>query len=527
MGDGSREDCFTLERFTPSRILTFVAVAVLSALLLLLFPFFPLQILVVLALVLGAIGLEVPSVGLLLAILLSLFGALFQNQFLGLTFLIVFVVLVAVTTTWVEAALLATSWILAFLVTPALAALAILPTILAGLHVGRQDAFKIGALSGFTIFLLSWAQGISQAGLMLVPFPTRGYVAKPIPEPWQFTAFIPGADFLDPNKLSAYFAPLASNIGDFRIYALIAGWAVTGYLVGILAAKLKGYSFLGAAVIGTLPAAVVAAVFAQTSVLQIGAALVGALALAVAYMYLTPLISAPRAGVFSTLNDLTATGIPQKYSLLLGSPVCDERNLIIDQFLQSGGLKQKTKAFLVTADINYARSMATKLGDSLTVLVPNLRATSFTEKNMIAIPSGVQNLTTLSIELVNAVKSSVGSGARVCLDVLSDMILFNKILTTRKWVTDLMPRLEGWEFTVLGVFNPVLHSKEDIGGLLDLFKGYVEVFDKDYAGRTRKHIAVRKMTDLQYNENELLLDKEQLLRQRKTKGGFAGILSRR
>ena len=506
-------------KFSLSRVATFAGVAVVSALLLELFPFYPFYFTLILALVLGAVALEFPSLGMILAILLSVFGALYQNSFVGLTYLVVFLIVIALSLTWIETALIAGSWILAFFVPPSLA---IVPAALAGLHLNRQDAIKIGAVSGLSVFLLSWARSITQAGLMLVPFPSSGYNAKPIPEPWNFAAFIPSADVLSTTRLGDYYAPLASNIGDFRIYGFIALWAVAGFLTALLALKLKGYASVAAPVVGVLPAIVFAGLFAQTPVLQMAMVVVAAAVVAFAYKFVQPMISVPTIPVFTGLDDLVPTGIPQKYGLLLGSPACDERNLVVEQFVQSG-FKKKVPCFMLTTDISLGQSAAQKFGENLTVLVSNPRATAGAEKNVVPVPTGVQNLTALNIELVRVVKDHAASGGRVCLDVLSDIMLSQKLLMTRKWVTDIVPRLEGWGFTVLGVFNPGLHSNEEVQGLVELFNGYIEIFDKEYAGRTRKLIAVRKMADLQYNENELLIDKQRLLRQ---KGGLMARLSK-
>jgi hypothetical protein len=208
-------------------LINFVTVAVLSLLLLSLFPFYPLSVIIGLALVLGALAIELPGLALILAILLSVLGATYQSLYIGITFLVVFVLVSTIIIGWFDTALVTASWVLAFFVTPSLA---ILPTVLAGLHDSREGAIKVGALSAVSIFLLSWTRNIAQAGLMLVPSPNN-YVPKLIPEPWQFQAFLPSVDLLATDKLTAYFAPLASSIGDFRIYVLIVGWAVAGLLI--------------------------------------------------------------------------------------------------------------------------------------------------------------------------------------------------------------------------------------------------------------------------------------------------------
>ncbi len=504
-----------------SRIATFVVVAVLSILLLMEFPFYPLYLTIILALVLGALALEFPYLGLILAVLLSGFGAMYQNAYIGLTYLIVLVLFVSLGQSWIELALMATSWILAFSYLPPLA---IIPTVLAGLHLGRKDAVKIGALSSITVFLLAWARGITKAGLMLVPFPATGYLAKPIPDPWVFGAFLPDIALFNSPALGDYFAPLASSIGDFRFYAVIAAWSIAGYLTGILAGKWKKLYSVPPAVIGTVPILAVSVAFAGTSFPELGMAVVGVVVATFAYKVVQSLISVPGLGAFTRLEDLVPNGIPQKYSLLLGSPVCDERNLLVHQFLQSG-IKSNAPSFLLTSDMDFARSSMAKFEDKLTVLVANPRADTISGKNVVPVATGIQNLTTLNIELVKAVRNVASQGGRVCLDVLSDILLTHKMLTTRKWVTDLVPRLDEWGFTVLGILNPILHTNEDARALMDLFKGYLEISEKDFSGKMRKVIAARKMTDLQFNDSELLVD-AQVLRQRESKGGLRGRLSR-
>ncbi len=497
---------------------TFGAVTVLSWLLLSLFPFYPLWLTLVLGLVLGAVALEFPTLSLLVAVLLDVFGAMYQNQFIGLAYGVIFILVFAFAGSWIEIALLSATWILTFM--SPLPYLAIVPVVLAGLHLSRQNAVKIGGLAGISVFLLSWARGLMQAGLMLVPFPASSGITKPIPDPWRFSDFFPTTEMADAVKLGNYFAPLATSIGDYRIYILVAAWAVSAYVIALVSSKWKGPASVGAAIIGLVPVLVVGAVFAQSPPLELGGALVGGAVVTLAFSYIQPRITAPVLSLFTSLDDLAPTGIPRKYALLLGSPACDERNLVVEQFIQAG-LAKKLPSFLLTSDTGFARSAASKFEGSLTVILANPRATA--EKSIIPLTTGIQNLTGLNIELVRLVKDHAGSGGRVCLDILSDVMLSHKLLTTRKWVTDLLPRLVNWEFTVLGVFNPGLQSTEEVQGLVELFNGYVEIFEKDYAGRARKLAVVRKMADLRYNENELLVDKQQLLAK---KGGLAAIRQR-
>jgi len=282
-----RSNCFLMARkLLLRRLTTSGTVAILSGLLLTLYPFYPPYIAIVIALGLGVISLGYPYVGLMLGILLSVFGAMYQDALVGLTFLVALLI-VSTLTRWLDLACVVATWIVAFL-TP-VPSLAITPTIFAGLHERREDALKIGVLSGFSIFLLGWTKNMMQVGLMFVPS-AGNYVAKAIPDPWRFTAFLPNAEMFSMTRLTDYYTPLASSLADFRIYALVATWAIAGYLTAFLASRTKGQKYIASSVVGVLPAVVVSLVFAQTPVLEIVAALVASAVIPIGYRLLRPIV---------------------------------------------------------------------------------------------------------------------------------------------------------------------------------------------------------------------------------------------
>jgi hypothetical protein len=345
---------------------------------------------------------------------------------------------------------------------------------------------------------------------MLISVARTDFIMQPVQNPWQFMAFLPNLDIFTSRAIMGYYAPLLTNLEDFRVIILIVIWIVTGYIVSLLANKFKRTIHGIPTAVGCIPIIAASAVLAQTPLTGLTIALVGSILAVMVYNFATPALAVPTVGVFSELKGLLPGGVPSNYSILLGSPGCDERNLVIEQFIGSG-LGRHAPCFDLTADVGYGRSLAAKFPEGMMVLICSPRAGEATEKNVFQIKSGIQNLTTINIELVNAVKDHYKPGAMVCLETVSDILLSQKLLTTRKWVSDLTPRLEGWGYTVLGVFNPSLHSKEENQAIMDLFKGYVEISEKEFAGKQRRIIAVRKMPDVKYNDNELLLDREQLL----------------
>jgi len=98
----------------------------------------------------------------------------------------------------------------------------------------------------------------------------------------------------------------------------------------------------------------------------------------------------------------------------------------------------------------------------------------------------------------------------IVLDILSDVLLENKALTTRKWLADSILKRKAEGFTILGILNPEVASKQDSQTIIEIFDGIIEIYEKELRERARRFLIVKKMFGRRYEETELMLDKNKL-----------------
>ncbi len=100
---------------------------------------------------------------------------------------------------------------------------------------------------------------------------------------------------------------------------------------------------------------------------------------------------------------------------------------------------------------------------------------------------------------------------RICIKIISDVLLQHQAITTRRWLTALLPSLKSRGFTTLAVMNPHMHSPQEVQAILDLFEGEIHIYRKRTTKKSLKRfIRIEKMYDQEYSEDELLLRKERI-----------------
>lgn len=217
---------------------------------------------------------------------------------------------------------------------------------------------------------------------------------------------------------------------------------------------------------------------------------------------------------FSDLDNLLFGGIPQNYSVVLTSVSCDERDLLVKRFLEAG-LEGNDVTLYITKDPIGVRNLAEKFQSNFYVFACNPKTDGAFEKlpNVFKL-GGVENLTEMNIILESIFRRLVGprnSSKRVCLDIISDVLLQHHAAQTRKWLSGLVQELRLKSFTTLAVMNPLMHASEETHAVLDLFEGEITIYEKETQRDLTKYLRIKKMYNQRYLESELPLRKTRLM----------------
>jgi tetratricopeptide (TPR) repeat protein/KaiC/GvpD/RAD55 family RecA-like ATPase len=215
---------------------------------------------------------------------------------------------------------------------------------------------------------------------------------------------------------------------------------------------------------------------------------------------------------FADLDKLLCGGIPSNYAVVLTSPSCDERDLLIRSFLETGAKKGEVTLF-VTIDPGTAKLLAEEFPSNLYLFVCNPEAGAIIEDapNVVKL-KGVENLTEISMALTSAIRkldSSPKGLRRICIGLVSDVLLQHHAVETRRWLTALMTKLKSEGFTTLGIMNPQMHPSQEFQAILDLFDGEINIREKETEKGLEKFLKIKKMSNQKYLKDELPLKKEQ------------------
>ena len=216
---------------------------------------------------------------------------------------------------------------------------------------------------------------------------------------------------------------------------------------------------------------------------------------------------------YKDLDNMLFGGIPENYAVILTSPSCDEKDLVIRRFLQAGAKKDQI-TFYVTAEVSEGKALAEQFQSNFYLFICNPQADTII-KNLpnVSKLKGVENLTDISIALSSAFRrldASLKRPRRACIDLISDVLLQHRAVQTRRWLAGVIPQLKAKDFTTLAVMNPHMHSPQEVHAILGLFEGEINIYEKETEKGLEKFLKIRKMYNQRYLDTKLALRKERL-----------------
>ncbi len=214
---------------------------------------------------------------------------------------------------------------------------------------------------------------------------------------------------------------------------------------------------------------------------------------------------------YKDLDNLLFGGIPENYAVILTSPSCDEKSLLVKSFLEAG-VKEGQITFYITTEAGEERALAEEFQSNFYLFICNPQADAIMKSLPNVFKSkGVENLTDISIALSSAFRkldTSISGPRRACVEIVSDVLLQHHAVQTRRWLTAFIPQLKSKGFTTLAVMNPHMHSPQEVHAILSIFEGEINIYEKETEKGLEKFLKIRKMYNQRYLENKLPLRKE-------------------
>ncbi len=204
------------------------------------------------------------------------------------------------------------------------------------------------------------------------------------------------------------------------------------------------------------------------------------------------------------LDSLLLGGIPEEYAVVLSGSPCDERELLIKNFLKAGAEEGIT--FYITTEVVELDNLLENPNFFLFLCNPKPKTPVPDLPNVFKL-QGKADITNLGIALAKAnrnIDKSV-TKKRICVEILSDVLVKNGANTTREWISNLITDLGAKGFTTLAVMNPAMHPSDQATAVLDLFDGEISITQSDDPLDCKKSIIVKKLRNQNYIKNRICL----------------------
>lgn len=212
------------------------------------------------------------------------------------------------------------------------------------------------------------------------------------------------------------------------------------------------------------------------------------------------------------VDDTLYGGLQKNSVVLITSPALEEKTILINRFIESG---------LDDSEIVVNVSDGTKQNPELTKnnkyfqIICNNQTSEQSNSNSIILKDA-ERLTEVSMSLTttlnNVAKMDPSTNhKRLVLDIVSDVLLTNKSVNTRKWLRETISKFKSKNYTVLAILNPLMHPAEETQALFDLFEGKIEISEREENGEDKITFKVKRLDGVKYSSRAIELVREDLL----------------
>lgn len=210
------------------------------------------------------------------------------------------------------------------------------------------------------------------------------------------------------------------------------------------------------------------------------------------------------------LDGMLFGGIPQRSAVALASPSTDEKELLVKEFLDAGATAGEI-TFHITAEAANTSELAERYPSNFYLFLCNPQADTMiqSEANVFKL-KGFENLTEIDIALTKAFRTLDASATvhrRICVEIVSDVLLQHHVINTRRWLSSLLPTLKSKGFTTLAVIDPQMHPQEEARAILGLFDGEIQVTERETSKGDEKVLRITRLAGQKYLEDEMVLKK--------------------
>jgi KaiC/GvpD/RAD55 family RecA-like ATPase/tetratricopeptide (TPR) repeat protein len=204
------------------------------------------------------------------------------------------------------------------------------------------------------------------------------------------------------------------------------------------------------------------------------------------------------------LDSLLLGGIPNEYAVVLSGPPCDEREFLVKNFLKAGTKEEIT--FYIASEATGLESLLENPNFYLFLCNPKPKTQVPELPNVYRLQSKA-DITNLGIALTKAIRgiSQSLTNKRICVAVLSDVLVKHGANTTREWISGLITDLGAKGFTTLAVMDPKEHPPDQATTVLNLFDGQINIIQSDDLLDCKKSILVKKLRNQDYIKNPICL----------------------